>query len=93
MGSPLSPVVANIFMEAFEDTAIESAQLKPKVWFRYMDDTFVICPHGENALSVFHDHLNSQHPYIQFTMEVETNNCLPFLDVMVTRLPEGRVGH
>ncbi|XP_063924731.1 uncharacterized protein LOC135138683 [Zophobas morio] len=93
MGSPLSPVVANILMETFEDTAIESAQPKPKVRFRDMDDTFVIWPHGQNALSVFHDHLNSQHPDIQFTMGVETNNCLPFLDVMVTRLPEGRLGH
>ena len=37
-----TPIASNIFMEAFEDTYIESAQLKPKVWFRYMDDTFVI---------------------------------------------------
>ena len=48
MGSPLSPIVANIFMDAFEGTAIESAQLKPKVWFRYMDDTFIT-----NALQSF----------------------------------------
>ena len=29
MGNPLSPVVANIYMEHFEALAIESARLKP----------------------------------------------------------------
>ena len=32
MGSPLSPIVANLFMEHFEETALQSATHKPKVW-------------------------------------------------------------
>ena len=39
MGSPLSPVVANLYMEAFEKSAIESFPLKPKWWKRFVDDT------------------------------------------------------
>lgn len=93
MGSPLSPVVANIFMEAFESQALESAELKPKVWFRYVDDTFIVWPHGKQTLSVFLDHLNRQHPDILFTMEIEQECALPFLDVLVTRKPDGRLGH
>ncbi|GJQ78295.1 hypothetical protein Trydic_g8795, partial [Trypoxylus dichotomus] len=42
MGSPLSPVIANIFMEAFEHEASESSRMTPKYWYRYVDDTFVI---------------------------------------------------
>ncbi|GJQ70135.1 hypothetical protein Trydic_g22602 [Trypoxylus dichotomus] len=42
IGSPLSPVIANIFMEAFEHEAIESSRMKPKCWNRYIDDIFVI---------------------------------------------------
>ncbi|XP_018573327.1 uncharacterized protein LOC108912561 [Anoplophora glabripennis] len=32
MGSPLSPVLANMYMEAFEKKALESTTLKPKCW-------------------------------------------------------------
>ena len=43
MGSPLSPVIANLYLESLEERAIQSAILKPKMWVRYVDDTFVIC--------------------------------------------------
>ena len=65
MGSPLSPIVANLYMEAFEERALKSAVQRPRVWLRYVDDTFVIWPHGEDELDTFHNHLNNQHPSIQ----------------------------
>ena len=85
MGSPLSPIVANLYMEAFEERALKSAVQRPRVWLRYVDDTFVIWPHGEDELDTFHNHLNNQHPSIQFTMEKESNGRIPFLDVLVER--------
>ena len=42
MGSPISPVIANIFMEHFEKEALRKTFKKPKVWFHYVDDTFMI---------------------------------------------------
>ncbi|XP_046405042.1 uncharacterized protein LOC124170364 [Ischnura elegans] len=80
MGSPLSPVVANLYMEHFEEDALASSKLRPSCWIRYVDDTFVIWPHGKDTLKEFADHLNSIHPSIQFTMEIEMNGELPFLD-------------
>ena len=59
MGSPLSPVVANLYMEAFETRALEQAPLRPRMWTRYVDDTFVLWPHSMEDLQAFHDHLNS----------------------------------
>lgn len=42
MGPLLSPVVANIYMQDFEQRALTKAPLKPSLWLRYVDDTFVI---------------------------------------------------
>ena len=40
MGSPLSPVIANIYMEHFEIKAINSFPLTLDEWKRYVDDIF-----------------------------------------------------
>ena len=42
MGSPVSPVVANLYMEIIEESAISASATPPKVWKRYVDDSFVI---------------------------------------------------
>ena len=85
MGSPLSPVVANLYMEAFEQQALAKFPCKPRLWLRYVDDAFVVWPRKDYRLSEFHDHLNRQHPSIQFTMEEESGNRIAFLDVQVER--------
>ncbi|XP_046397683.1 uncharacterized protein LOC124164403 [Ischnura elegans] len=94
MGSPLSPAIANFYMENFEKQALNSAPLKPKCFFRYVDDTFLIWPHGKDlALDLFFAHMNSQHPSIKFTMEKETNGQLPFLDILIQKKKDGSLGH
>ena len=85
MGSPLSPIVANLYMENLERAALSSAKLAPTMWRRYVDDTFVLWPHGADQLEEFHAHLNRQHPQIQFTKEEESDNQISFLDVLVKR--------
>ncbi|PNF42699.1 hypothetical protein B7P43_G14177 [Cryptotermes secundus] len=85
MGNSLSPIVSNIFMEHFEKLALDSTPYKPSLWLRYVDDTFVVWPHGPERLQTFFDHLNSLRPSICFTMETESNNAISFLDVLVIR--------
>jgi len=85
MGSPLSPVIAIFYMEDFERKAIEKATHKPSCWYRYVDDTFVIWPHGKEKLMDFLKHLNGIHNNIQFTMEMEREGHLPFLDIDIYR--------
>ena len=85
MGSPLSPVVANLYMEAFEQEAIERALDKPKLWVRYVDNTFVIWQHGQDKLESFLELLNNMRDPIKFTIEIEQNGQLPFMDVLVEK--------
>ena len=42
MGSPVSPIVANPYMEYLEQKALSTAPHPPRFWCRYADDTFVI---------------------------------------------------
>ena len=88
MGSPLSPVLANIFMEYFEEMALGSTSLKPSMWLRYVDDTFILWPHQEDVQTLI-DHVNSIQPSIQYTMEKEQDNKLPVFDVLVTHTEQG----
>ena len=89
MGSPVSAVIANLYMEAFEEEALQSCppECSPSVWKRYVDDTFVIAPldRTDQLLS----HLNSLRPTIRFTVELEVDNTIAFLDTLVHRETDG----
>ena len=89
MGSPVSAVVANLFMGIFEEQAIESAPCKPKTWKRYVDDTFSIL--DRDKVDDFLQHLDSQQPFIRFTMETESKSKIAFLDTSICREPDSRL--
>ena len=94
MGSPISPVITNIFMEYFEKEALRKTSKKPEVWFRYVDDTFVIWRHGRAELRKFLIFLNNQQiPNIHFTIDIEENGKLPFLDILISKKADGTLGH
>ena len=88
MGLPLSSVLANLYMEYFEEMALGSTSLKPSMWLRYVDDTFILWPHQEDV-QILLEHVNSIWPSIQFTTEKEQDNKLPFLNVLVTHTEQG----
>ena len=87
MGSPVSAVIANLYMEEFEERAIATATYKPKIWKRYVDDTFTVL--GKDYVDGFLQHLNSQQSTIRFTMEIEKDNTIPILDTSVSRDSSG----
>ena len=89
MGSPVSAVIANLYMESFEEQAITTSSFELRIWKRYVDDTFTIL--DRENVDDFLQHLNNQQPSIRFTMETEKDNKLAFLDTAVLREPDGRL--
>ena len=82
IGCPISPLVANLFMEEFESKVISTVPNPPRLWLRYVDDTFVIqqAKHSQQFLQ----HINFIVPSIQFTTEVpNSNGSILFLDAIV----------
>ena len=83
MGSPLAPVLANLFLGHYENIWLNKYQ-GPSLHFyrRYVDDTFCLFNNEQDAL-LFFNFLNSQHNNIKFTMDKESNKMLAFLDVYI----------
>ena len=93
MGSPLSPIVANLYMEYSERKALDSFHLMPVWWKRFVDDTNLNQTHGRAEMEKFFNHLNSISSEIKFTMELEENGKIAFLDVLISRKEDGTLGH
>ena len=80
MCSPVSPVIANIYMEYFESLAIPSSPTLIMWWFRYVND--VHSATRKDQVNKLQEHLNSIDPHIKFTIELPGTDGLPFLDTL-----------
>ena len=81
MGSPLGPLMANTFMCSL-DEQLKLRDKLPSYYRRYVDDTLTVMKDEVSAYSFLHV-LNDLHPSISFTMELSTENTLPFLGMVL----------
>jgi len=89
LGSLVSVVVANLVMEDVKKRALTSFRKAPRVWKRYVNDTFIVL--DKTTLDDFFIHLNKIENSINFTMEKEKDNCISFLDIKITRTDKGTI--
>ena len=68
-------------MERLEVRAIATFIEPPKLWMRYVDDTFAKLK--KIFVNSFLEHLNRQHPRLKFTTEEQENNKISFLQALV----------
>ena len=88
MGSPVSPIVANLYMEYLEQKGLSTTSHSPRFWHMYVDDTFVILKEANKQ--GFLQHINSVDPAIRFTVEDnKEDGSIPFLDTIVKPEADG----
>jgi len=80
MGSPMSPIIADMVMEDLETRVLKNLNVELPFYFRYVDDIMLAVPYdkSKNVLDTF----NSLHPRLQFIIEIGGKN-LNFLDVTI----------
>ena len=84
MGTKMAPNYANLFMADLEEKILSEApnNLRPTVWWRYIDDIFFTWDHDEAQLHTFMDHMNQFHPTIKFTYDISKETGV-FLDTNI----------
>ena len=78
IGSPLGPLLADIFMAKLESTELKRFLDGCILYKRYMDDIFCVVDEELNMEKLLGD-LNLAHDNIRFSYELESNNNFPFL--------------
>ncbi|XP_071446257.1 uncharacterized protein [Hetaerina americana] len=84
-----SPVVANLYMERFEMNVLNTHDKKPMLWLRYIDDTLVIWQRI-TQVSRTPKCTTQKHPVHN---GYEKGGLVPFLDVIIKRKSNGKLGH
>jgi len=79
MGSPLSPILADIEMQDLEEKAISNLNLDFPFYYRYVDDILLLT--SEDKVNTILNTFNNIHKRLQFTLELEKNRSINFLDL------------
>ena len=87
MGSPLGPLFANVFMCELENDILPQLENHMVLWHLYVDDTFTFI--NPNIMNNVLDKLNTYHPNVQFTYEIEKLNKISFWTFLCVRWKMG----
>ncbi|XP_062542205.1 uncharacterized protein LOC134210194 [Armigeres subalbatus] len=86
MGNPLSPVIADLVMETLMDGVTRNITFPIPVVKKYVDDLILAIPNEE--IETVKNAFNHYHEKIQFTVEVERDGRIPYLDLLLVRKPD-----
>ena len=81
MGSPLSPVIADLVMRRLETVSLISLDLDLVFYFRYVDDICTVVV--SSKINLVLEQFNLFHPRLQFTSELGGDK-INFLDVTIS---------
>ncbi|XP_055603877.1 uncharacterized protein LOC129752111 [Uranotaenia lowii] len=83
MGNPVSSPIADFVMESLLDSVTRTLDFQIPILRKYVDDLLLALPHEQ--VEKVREKFNQYHPKIQFTVEIESNRRLPYLDLVLIR--------
>ncbi|XP_060523582.1 uncharacterized protein LOC132700362 [Cylas formicarius] len=87
MGVSISSAIAQIVLEDLEESVLSNALFDIPFFYRYVDDCITAIPKNKQheILQLF----NSYHQKLQFTIEIESQSKINFLDLTLHNLKKG----
>lgn len=82
MGKKFAPSYANIFMAEWEKEVFKQCPLLPLVYFRFLDDIFLVWTYSLKQFHDFFEILNNFHPSVKLKATIKENS-IDFLDTTV----------
>lgn len=82
MGKIYAPSLANIYMQEFDNKAVDGYDITPEEYCRFLDDIFFIWSAGIEELKKFEAYLNTLIPDIEISFEF-SHTHINFLDTTV----------
>ena len=83
IGTKFAPALGNVFMSELECRMLGEYHLNPMVWWRFLDDVFLIWLYGEEILLEFLEYVNTYHKTIKYTWDWSMEK-LSYLDVLIS---------
>ena len=90
IGSKLGRNFACTYMGAWERELLRMTDVRPKKWYRFIDDIWGLWTHGEESLQAFHRLANEIHPNIQVDLRF-SDTSIDFLDVEILLSESGYI--
>ena len=87
MGSPISSLIAEIFLQQYEDTNIKHLLDTKKLayYVRYVDDILIIFDTTKINLHTVNMYISNIHSNIKLNTTYEEHNSIDFLDLTISR--------
>lgn len=88
MGSSLAPILVERVLEDVVEQTLIDLDFSPLFWYSYVDDHITAIP--ENKIQTILNKLNNYDEKIKFTVEVEENGKINYLDTTIYRKTNGK---
>lgn len=89
MGASMSPIISQYVMDDLLDDCLHQLPFKIPFLKKYVDD--IICAIPKDSCEVMLQTFNNHNNFLSFTIEVENNNSVPFLDTKLIRREDGTI--